>query len=99
MNAKKGFASMTLEQKKAIAAAGGHAAHAKGNAYKFDSVTAKEAGRKGGRSISQDKEHMATIGQKGGLARSRNIGANRISNLITKYEAMEQEAKATASSA
>jgi len=86
MKQKKGFAVMTPEQKKEIASAGGKAAHAKGKAHKFDSATAKVAGSKGGKSVSQNKEHMAAIGQKGGQARSRNMGANKLDDLITKYE-------------
>ena len=30
---------------------------------------AREAGRKGGEAVSQDREHMAAIGRKGGEAR------------------------------
>lgn len=80
---------MTPEQKREIASAGGRAAHAKGKAHKFDSETAKSAGSKGGKSVSQNKEHMAAIGQKGGQARSRNIGANKFDELITKYESLQ----------
>jgi len=77
---------MTAEQKKAIASAGGRAAHAKGKAYRFNSETAKQAGQKGGVSVSRNKEHMAAIGQKGGQARSKKMGNNRINELIEKYE-------------
>lgn len=90
MKQHKGFAAMTEEQKKSIASAGGRAAHAKGKAYRFNSETAKQAGRKGGLSVSKNKDHMSNIGQKGGLARSRNIGANRINDIITKYESTQK---------
>lgn len=86
MKQNKGFAVMSEEQKKAIASAGGRAAHAKGKAHKFNSASAKEAGRKGGQSVSQDKEHMAAIGQKGGQARSRNLGTTKFDDLIARYE-------------
>ena len=51
---KKGFASMTPEQRRAIASIGGKAAHANGTAHKWKpgSEEAREAGRLGGRSRS-----------------------------------------------
>ena len=75
---KRGFASMSPEQRRAIAQKGGKAAHEKGTAYKFTSETAKEAGRVGGRSVSQDREHMAEIGRRGGEASSIAKGYNVI---------------------
>jgi len=46
----RGFASMTGEQKRAIASKGGKAAHANGTPHKFQagSEEAREAGRRGG---------------------------------------------------
>lgn len=81
---------MTDEQKRQIASAGGRAAHAKGKAHKFTPDTAKEAGKKGGRAVSQNREHMSAIGQKGGQARSRNMGSTRIDDLINNYERQQQ---------
>lgn len=63
---KGGFAALTPEQRKEISARGGRAAHALGKAHRFSSEEAKEAGRKGGLVVSQDKAHMAAIGKKGG---------------------------------
>lgn len=51
-----------------IASLGGVAAHAAGTAHEFDSAEAVEAGRKGGLSISRNREHMRAIGRLGGLA-------------------------------
>ena len=65
---KRGFAAMDPERQKEIASAGGKAAHAKGSAHEFTGDEAREAGRKGGQSVSRDKTHMAEIGRKGGLA-------------------------------
>ncbi len=48
--AKRGFASMSPEKRAAIAASGGKAAHASGNAHQFTTEEAKVAGSKGGRS-------------------------------------------------
>ncbi|HYE55428.1 MAG TPA: KGG domain-containing protein [Chitinophagaceae bacterium] len=66
---KRGFASMDPEQQKEIASKGGRAAHQSGNAHEFDSEEAREAGKKGGESVSRDREHMKEIGKKGGESR------------------------------
>lgn len=47
--AKRGFALMSKERQRAIAASGGRAAHKKGVAHEFDHDEARAAGRKGGR--------------------------------------------------
>ena len=44
----KGFAALSPEQRKLIAALGGKAAQRKGTAHRFDHAEAVEAGRKGG---------------------------------------------------
>jgi len=46
--AKRGFASMTREQRTAIARKGGIAAHAMGTAHEWTSREAQVAGKKGG---------------------------------------------------
>jgi len=65
----RGFASMDPSKQKEIASKGGKAAHAKGTAHEFDSGEAREAGRKGGVAVSRNREHMASIGRRGGEAR------------------------------
>ncbi|WDJ97004.1 stress-induced protein [Xanthomonas campestris pv. incanae] len=70
----RGFASMDEDKQRELASKGGKAAHASGNAHEFDSEEAREAGRKGGESVSQDREHMADIGRKGG---ENSGGGNR----------------------
>ena len=67
----RGFALMAPEAHREIARLGGRAAHARGVAHKFSVDEAREAGRKGGLAVSQDREHMATIGREGGLQRRR----------------------------
>jgi general stress protein YciG len=71
---KRGFAAMSAEQRRAIAGKGGKAAHKKGTAYKFNSETARLAGRVGGKSVSEDRDHMAEIGRRGGEASSIKKG-------------------------
>ncbi|MDZ7957723.1 MAG: KGG domain-containing protein [Aulosira sp. DedQUE10] len=71
---KRGFASMDEDKQREIASKGGHAAHQKGTAHEFTSEEAREAGRKGGEAVSQDREHMAEIGSKGG--KSSHRGSN-----------------------
>lgn len=65
---ERGFASMDPEKQREIASKGGEAAHEKGTAHEFDSKEAREAGRKGGETVSRDREHMSEIGKKGGEA-------------------------------
>lgn len=55
---------MTTEQKKAIADAGGKAVHEKGKADKFTTATAKEAGRKGGKAVSQIRSTCQQLGRR-----------------------------------
>jgi uncharacterized protein len=84
----RGFASMDRSKQREIASKGGRAAHQKGTAHEFDSSEARAAGRKGGVTVSQNREHMAAIGRRGGEAR----GANRAARL-------QQTGDASASSA
>lgn len=69
----RGFASMDEERQRQIASLGGRAAHERGTAHEFTSEEARDAGRKGGESVSQDRQHMAEIGRKGG---QRSRGGN-----------------------
>jgi general stress protein YciG len=69
----RGFASMDAAKQKEIASKGGRAAHQKGTAHQFTSDEAREAGRKGGGTVSQDRTHMAEIGRIGGQSRGRRM--------------------------
>jgi hypothetical protein len=71
----RGFASMDPEQQRAIASKGGKAAHQQGVAHEWSSEEARAAGRKGGEIVSQDRDHMSEIGQKGGQASRNNRSA------------------------
>jgi len=73
-NSNRGFASMDDDKQREIASQGGRAAHEKGTAHEFDSQEAREAGRKGGESVSRDRDHMSEIGRQGGEA---SRGGNR----------------------
>ena len=75
----RGFAAMDENKQRDIASAGGRAAHEKGTAHEFDSAEAREAGRKGGEAVSENREHMAEIGRKGGEARQAAASQNRSS--------------------
>jgi general stress protein YciG len=75
----RGFASMDREKQREIASKGGKAAHQKGTAHEFTTDEARNAGRKGGVTVSQNREHMAAIGRKGGQesgSRHRNKNNN-----------------------
>ncbi len=62
----RGFASMDADKQREIARKGGRAAHEKKTAHQFTTEEAREAGRKGGQRVSQDRSHMAHIGRLGG---------------------------------
>jgi general stress protein YciG len=64
----RGFASMDREKQREIASKGGKAAHLRGRAHQFTPEKAREAGRKGGMAVSQDRGHMSRIGRRGGQA-------------------------------
>lgn len=51
----RGFASMDPDKQRAIASAGGRAAHRSGHAHEFDSAEAREAGRKGGQASGSSR--------------------------------------------
>ena len=57
---------MDPARQREIASLGGRAAHEQGVAHEFSPEEARIAGRKGGESVSQNREHMAQIGRKGG---------------------------------
>ena len=62
----RGFAGMTGQRQRAIAAEGGRAAHEQGTAHEFSRSEARQAGQKGGEAVSRDRNHMAEIGRRGG---------------------------------
>ena len=65
---RRGFASMSPEKQRAIAAMGGRQAHANGSAHRFTSAEARAAGVKGGAAMSRNAAHMREIGRRGGRA-------------------------------
>mgnify|MGYP003941563513 CR=1 FL=1 len=67
-SSRRGFASMDPAKQREIASKGGKAAHRQGVAHEWSAEEARVAGRKGGESVSRNKEHMAQIGRKGGEA-------------------------------
>jgi general stress protein YciG len=89
----RGFASMDEEQQREIASKGGRAAHEQGTAHEFTSEEAREAGRRGGEAVSQDREHMAEIGAEGGRARGESQGTEEGQG-STRGGSSEQHARA-----
>ena len=79
---KRGFASMDAAKQREIASKGGRAAHQKGTAHEFTSDEARNAGRKGGESVSRNREHMSAIGRRGGERRGANRAAAATSSGI-----------------
>lgn len=65
---------MEPEKQRKIASEGGRISHEKGTAHEFTAEEAREAGRKGGVTVSRNREHMARIGRKGGESSRRRGG-------------------------
>jgi general stress protein YciG len=65
----RGFASMDAERQRAIASAGGRAAHRSGHAHEFSAEEAREAGRRGGlaRSASRTAERTLQLADAQGI--------------------------------
>ncbi len=72
----RGFAAMDPERQRRIASEGGRAAHRQGVAHEWSKDEAREAGRKGGQIVSQDRQHMSEIGRKGGQRSGTRRGQN-----------------------
>jgi general stress protein YciG len=62
----RGFAGMSAQRQREIAAQGGRAAHKQGTAHEFSKAEARKAGQKGGEAVSRNRTHMAEIGRRGG---------------------------------
>src|SRR5467141_3866353 len=60
----RGFAGMSDQRQREIAAAGGRAAHKQGTAHEFSRAEARRAGQKGGEAVSRNRSHMAEIGRR-----------------------------------
>ena len=66
---EKGTAhEFTPDEAREAGSKGGKVAHERGTAHEWRSEEARAAGRKGGQTVSQNREHMSTIGKKGGEA-------------------------------
>ena len=72
---KRGFGSMDPERQREIARLGGQASAASPRGHRFRGKKAREAGRKGGLAISQDREHMSEFGTRGGKAKKTREGS------------------------
>lgn len=66
-----GFRKMDPILAQEIRSKGGRAAHEKGVRHKFTPEEAREAGRKAGLKVSQDRAHMSALGKKGGAVSGR----------------------------
>lgn len=72
---RRGFACMDRALVRAIAQKGGKKAHELGLAHEFTPEEGRVAGSKGGRTTAQNRQHMATIGRAGDLAKGALSGA------------------------
>lgn len=68
---------MPEEERKAVARKGGKAVQDQGKGHRFsEGREAREAGRKGGETVSEDRDHMRAIGAKGHEGRRRKKRGN-----------------------
>lgn len=63
VKAKRGFAAMDPEKRRAIASLGGKRAHEMGVAHCFDTDKAREAGTKGGRAFHKKRGRTVIVGE------------------------------------
>ncbi len=75
--APRGIARLSRQRRQEIASLGGKAAHAKGTAHQFTPEEARQAGKKGGRSVSADIPHMMRIGKLGGESRGSKLASQK----------------------
>ena len=68
---KRGFAAMLPQKQREIARRGGQTAHKKGTAHEFTPEEARDAGRRGGKAVSSNRQYMAEIGRRGGQSSGR----------------------------
>lgn len=80
---------MDPARQREIASKGGRAAHEKGTAHEWSSDEAREAGRKGGVTVSRDRAHMAAIGREGGESRSAAARQARMSRTSDREVPMQ----------
>jgi uncharacterized protein len=80
---------MDPARQREIASKGGRAAHEKGTAHEWSSEEAREAGRKGGVTVSRDRAHMAAIGREGGESRSAAARQARLARMAEREVPMQ----------
>jgi len=84
---------MDPARQREIASKGGRAAHEKGTAHEWSSDEARNAGRKGGVTVSRDRVHMAAIGREGGESRSAAAREARLGGRVAEREVPMQVAR------
>jgi transcriptional regulator with XRE-family HTH domain len=82
----RGFAAMSPDRRRELASQGGKAAQASGTGHRLTRDEARAAGRRGGATVSRDREHMAQIGRRGGKARATRRAAQSQSHPTTKQK-------------
>jgi general stress protein YciG len=67
---KRGLASADEKTREEVARKGGESVSPENRSFAKDKERASEEGKKGGETVSKNREHMAEIGRKGGEARA-----------------------------
>jgi general stress protein YciG len=65
---KRGFANLSPEARRDVAAKGGKTAHALGKAHRWTPEEASLAGKKSGVTNSAKPDYMKELGRRGGIA-------------------------------
>jgi general stress protein YciG len=79
----RGFAAMDPARQRELARRGGRAAHERGTAHEFSPEEARRAGQRGGAVVCRDRQHMATIGSRGGRNRGNGTAAHAANQAAT----------------
>jgi len=64
----------------------GDGAHRKGTAHEFSPEKARKARYLGGKSVSVNREHMVTIGRKGGQRGGRAVNEQKKAEMPDQYD-------------
>lgn len=76
MAAKRGFAAMSPEMRQKLSSRGGTVSQLSRMGNRFTPETARIAGQKGGKAVSQDREHMREMSRLGVAARAAKKASN-----------------------
>jgi general stress protein YciG len=78
----RGFALMTVEQRRKVSSLGGKAVHAADKAYKWDAASAREAGRKGGKKAQEAAKARRWTVEQARAAGIKGVAAKKTKRML-----------------